>query len=1095
MRARDDAGRPVALKLVLGQRDTSTKRFAREVAALAGLAHDNVVRYLGSGDEPLPWLAMELVEGEDLKTRLERERQLAPPAAALLMEGVARGVAHAHARGIVHRDLKPSNVLVRPGGQAVVTDFGLARGLDASRFTQTGAMLGTLATMAPEQVRGERVGPPADVWALGVMLFGCLTGRSPFHDDSAIALTTAIVHQEIPSPRSLEPRVPLDLDATCRACLQRDPALRPTAAAVASALRMRRPPAGAPRGGGARRRRAAVVGAALALAIVGAVTLLTHASPPDAAGPATVGPATPDLEPARGPAPTWSLGAAPAPDVDAPSLWDDPGRIAAPLAAVLDGRPGARQAAMTGVVRSADQGRLATRYDPRGLRPAPVNPPFYVQAADAPHPFLGPTPGAAEGAAVIAANDSSVTDAQVGSARWAAAGLSLRWRREALVDGDDLWVRLGVGGDEPYRSLHLMGRGGRLAHEGASVPMRSSDAWRTLRFAPGAPPGARVVLDDEVVPTLDAAAAAPAPPGQVRLRLSEAHLGFLDLEVEGALLRPDRPALAWAPARLGPRARVTATFEGNEGGHGGPLVVLAAGEGEAAIVLELDGRALRLVRDGRTIARADVGQAAAGELRLERLEDDRLRGALVGAGAGAIVEAVDPLPWAAAGLQPAGARPRRAWPSRASVERGPDDPARAARLDAAAAAGSAVEHLARGGRRGHALAPRRAALARVTDPDCLDPPRSAPRPRRRVTASQPGPWQLRRRRPGHRRRAPRCWPGRSSPPSWRATLRARRPRPSAPMRALGLDRVRARVGALEHEGERPALVGHLTVGYYSMCDAEPHEAALTPPEVLAPTAAARSSPGAARRSARAGTTRALRPAARRSRAPSRCSSAPARPARRRRRSTPPRPTCSWTSVASTRRSPPGSGRWSTRATTGGRGSGAACASRGSAGKPRPWSRSSAPCRSPRRGPTCRRPSWRSPAARRPGSPRPRSWPWPMRAASRRAGRLAGGPRARASGRGRPRPRWRPSPAGSWPVPARRRRPRARGRRPSTAAAQATRPPPATSCRPPRAATRSCGTSPGSTRPWPPSSTDRAHRLICERSEQIERWRHPRAEAA
>ncbi|MCW8141131.1 MAG: serine/threonine protein kinase, partial [Planctomycetota bacterium] len=203
--------RQVALKVLhrgVARDPDYRERFLREARAAARLSHGNVVRAYEAGEhEGTYWFAMELVEGEDLKTRLERERQLAPPAAALLMEGVARGVAHAHARGIVHRDLKPSNVLVRPGGQAVVTDFGLARGLDASRFTQTGALLGTLSTMAPEQVRGERVGPPADVWALGVMLFGCLTGRSPFHDDSAIALTTAIVHQEIPSPRSLEPRV------------------------------------------------------------------------------------------------------------------------------------------------------------------------------------------------------------------------------------------------------------------------------------------------------------------------------------------------------------------------------------------------------------------------------------------------------------------------------------------------------------------------------------------------------------------------------------------------------------------------------------------------------------------------------------------------------------------------------------------------------------------------------------------------------------------------------------------------------------------------------------------------------------------------
>src|SRR5690606_16831512 len=112
---------------------------------------------------------------------------------ARLIEGVARGLAHAHRQGVIHRDLKPANVLLRADGTPVITDFGLARELDGSRFTRTGTQLGTLPYMSPEQVRGDReVGPPSDVWALGALLYRCMTGREPFVAESAFALTEQI---------------------------------------------------------------------------------------------------------------------------------------------------------------------------------------------------------------------------------------------------------------------------------------------------------------------------------------------------------------------------------------------------------------------------------------------------------------------------------------------------------------------------------------------------------------------------------------------------------------------------------------------------------------------------------------------------------------------------------------------------------------------------------------------------------------------------------------------------------------------------------------------------------------------------------------
>jgi hypothetical protein len=252
-RALDRAsGEPVAVKLV--RRAGDADRFTREAEVLARLAHPAIVRHVAHGvHEGAAYLAMEWLEGADLGDRLARSG-LTFEESIRLGAGVAGALAHAHAHGVVHRDVKPSNLFLRGGdvGRVAVLDFGVARVAGVSRvMTGTGAVLGTPGYMAPEQARGERtIDARADVFALGCVLFECITGRPAFVGEHVMALLAKILFEDTPRARDARAGVPPALEALVARMMAKDPALRPRDGAAAldelTALDLTGDPARAP---------------------------------------------------------------------------------------------------------------------------------------------------------------------------------------------------------------------------------------------------------------------------------------------------------------------------------------------------------------------------------------------------------------------------------------------------------------------------------------------------------------------------------------------------------------------------------------------------------------------------------------------------------------------------------------------------------------------------------------------------------------------------------------------------------------------------------------------------------------------------------
>lgn len=217
-----DGERLVALKLLNNSQFNANQleRFQREAELTASLSHPHVVRVHDAGvSGRTPYIVYELVEGaqtlEETWPQLPREERL-----RLILE-TARGLASAHAQGIVHRDVKPENVLVA-GGHAKLADFGLCTATDLDRLTISGALVGTPRYMSPEQVAGTRAGAPADVWALGLMLYEVLTDRVPFDGTTLPLLIGQIAVAPIKAPRKLDPTIPPPVEAVVLRALTRD---------------------------------------------------------------------------------------------------------------------------------------------------------------------------------------------------------------------------------------------------------------------------------------------------------------------------------------------------------------------------------------------------------------------------------------------------------------------------------------------------------------------------------------------------------------------------------------------------------------------------------------------------------------------------------------------------------------------------------------------------------------------------------------------------------------------------------------------------------------------------------------------------------
>jgi hypothetical protein len=235
--------RPVAIKLldsVHGGTEIGD-RFEREGRTAARLAHPNIVQVYDAGEAELdgretPYIVMEYVPGGDLKGLIDKRGKLSVAELARLGDEVCAGLAHAHERGVIHRDIKPHNILLDENGHARVSDFGIARALDATQATRTGAYLGTALYSSPEQLRGKKATPQSDIYSLGATLYQAAVGEPPFTGSTPIEIASQHVSKTPVPPRERGADISGNLEALILGCLAKNPDDRPTAEEVRSRL-------------------------------------------------------------------------------------------------------------------------------------------------------------------------------------------------------------------------------------------------------------------------------------------------------------------------------------------------------------------------------------------------------------------------------------------------------------------------------------------------------------------------------------------------------------------------------------------------------------------------------------------------------------------------------------------------------------------------------------------------------------------------------------------------------------------------------------------------------------------------------------------
>jgi len=232
-RATAPDGRLIVLKLMaphLAGNITARRRF--ELEGRLTLNHPNIARVHRAGlHDGTPFIEMEYVAGETLSTRVARQGPLSPSAAARILADVADALDYAHRLGVIHRDIKPSNIIIRPEGQAVLTDFGVAKLPDATAYTATTARVGSVLFMSPEQAAGAyTLAPASDIYSLGATIYYTLTGRAPFQGSTDVAIARQHIEQAPPHPSDIQPALPRAVGDVLMRALAKLPSQRPSSA-------------------------------------------------------------------------------------------------------------------------------------------------------------------------------------------------------------------------------------------------------------------------------------------------------------------------------------------------------------------------------------------------------------------------------------------------------------------------------------------------------------------------------------------------------------------------------------------------------------------------------------------------------------------------------------------------------------------------------------------------------------------------------------------------------------------------------------------------------------------------------------------------